>query len=146
MAVTGKINRYDLGDGVIIYGRASRLDDFITLLVASGTTAETGASKNVKKHRVTRYPGDPGFDREAHDASFLKGYPQKRIALPGKRAWAYRDGNILGIIDLTSAVQFTYQGTFKKLVDKLNTRVGALSYWVKSPTGRPVRINLPILP
>lgn len=133
-------------DGLVIYGDSQKLNDFFSGIELLSVPSETADSKSVKGHTVTRYPGDPGFSRAGHTADYLKGYPQKRIALPGKRAWAYRDGTILGVIDLSSAMQFTYTGTFKQLVDYANSHVGGFSYWLKSPTGRPVRINLPFLP
>jgi hypothetical protein len=138
---------HDTGvDGLVIYGDSQKLNDFFLGIELASVPVETSDTKNVKAHTVRRYPGDPGFQRDAHEASYLKGYPQKRIALPGKRAWAYRDGTILGVIDLRSAMQFTFTGSFKQLVDYANGHVGAFSYWLKSPSGRPVRINLPILP
>jgi hypothetical protein len=75
-----------------------------------------GANRNVSAHRVTRYPGDPGYTRAAHQRKVHSNRGRSGSSTtPGKRFWIEEDIQTdSGIV--TRSKQFTYTGSWPHLI------------------------------
>lgn len=144
MTLPGQVRRvHVIGTGATssrIWGDTDFLKKFLPAVAARAATVAASQTKNVKAHRRSLYPGDPGFAVSASSRTSLNKVPSKGGgSLPGR---SFRLARLRGdgSPDPDATHQFTYQGSFTNL--RANIDAGSTAPLILySHTGRPHYLN-----
>jgi hypothetical protein len=146
MTIEGQRRRlHILGSGVTaskVWGDTDFLRKFVPTATANPSTIAVSVTRNVKDHRRSAYPGDPGYAVKGGVRKALNRVPSKGGgSLPGRSfrmALLKADGSP----DPENTHQFSYQGSFANLWANIDagSTVRMILY---SPSNRPHPLNTP---